>query len=364
MTGAEALRVGAASAQGPLSPAFRIRALLSARELARYGIEMASLPLFETDAIDSRFRSARPLERGRLLREARRSLRRRLAVEPFQVALIQRHVDLLPGLGLERAVMDRRRVVLDIDDAVWHTSSPAAGGSRLAWLKGSARKIRWIARRADHVVAGNELLADWLGQYAERVTVVPSLVELRGVPIRQHRAGAPIVLGWIGSASTARYLPRLTAALSALHGAAPELRFELHTVGAPRPDLPGLDVRSRPWSENAERDLLSRMDIGVMPLPDTPWTRGKCAYKALQYMAAGVPVVADDVGITAEVIGNHVAGLISNGDRQWTEALMTLARDPELRRRMGVEGRRRVEEGYSVERWTPTLAAILRGDTG
>ncbi len=120
-----------------------------------------------------------------------------------------------------------------------------------------------------------------------------------------------------------------------------------------------MEVEERAWSLGAEREALAEMDIGLMPLDDTPWSRGKCAYKALQYMASGIPAVADDVGIVADTIGG--GGHAVAGAEQWLEALDALAGDPDLRARMGEAGRRRVEEEFSPDRWLPTIAAILRG---
>ena len=132
-------------------------------------------------------------------------------------------------------------------------------------------------------------------------------------------------------------------------------------TGAPPPSAIVPACRSEPWSEPREQSFLAEIDIGLMPLPDNPWTRGKCAYKALQYMAAGVPVVADDVGVSAEVIGHGEAGLIAGRNGEWSDHLDELAGDVELRARLGAAGRRRVEQDFSVRRWAPPLAAILRG---
>jgi glycosyltransferase involved in cell wall biosynthesis len=114
---------------------------------------------------------------------------------------------------------------------------------------------------------------------------------------------------------------------------------------------------SVPWSLEAEAAALARMDIGLMPLPDIEWNRGKCGYKALQYMAAGVPVVADDVGVARELVGE--GGVVGE---DWTETLRTLGTDAATRTVLGAAGRARVEHHYSVARWAPTLATLLRGD--
>lgn len=354
----------ALSAQGPLSPAFRVRVLIPSRDLARHGVELHPLPLLPTCEAELRFRAGSPPVRARMLASSRRGLRKRLAETRYDVALVQRQVDLLPGTSLERAATDGRRLVVDVDDAIWLDTTSAARGSRFAVLKDSQRKVRWMARRADAVVAGNEYLAEWLGRYSSRVSIVPSLVEHREVVPRTHAAGGEIVLGWIGSPTTAPQLQGIRGALERVADAAGDLRFSLVVLGGECPPIRGIDVQVRPWSVQEERELLARMDVGLMPLEDAPWTRGKCAYKALQYMAAAVPVVADDVGVSARVVGDGEAGLIPRDAAQWTEAIATLARDPALRQRLGDAGRERVAKEYSVQRWGGPLAAIIRGDDG
>lgn len=279
-----------------------------------------------------------------------------------QTTLIQRQVDILPGRGLERTAIGNRRLVLDVDDAVWLDGASQAGGHRLAAFKRSARKLGWLAERADHVIAGNDYLAEWLGDLAQRVTVIPSLVAPEDVAVRDHAPSDRVTLGWIGSPSTARYLADLAPVLERLAAATPEMRWDLRTVGALVPDMHGMSCWSRPWSLPAERELLAAMDIGLMPLPDDPWTRGKCAYKALVYMSAGIPVVADDVGVTARVVGHDAAGLVARSREDWATALVALGRDVALRARMGREGRRRVVADYSTHAWAPRLAEILRGE--
>jgi glycosyltransferase involved in cell wall biosynthesis len=216
--------------------------------------------------------------------------------------------------------------------------------------------VRWLASRADHVVAGNDILAEYLHRDAERITVVPSLADTDNTALRVHAESDHTVVGWIGSRSTARFLKRLGQLLYQVSLDLKPRSIELIAVGGSAPAIRGVKTRSIPWSKAAEREVLQHIDIGVMPLPDTPWTRGKCAYKAIQYMAAGVPVVADDVGITREVVGD--GGLVATSEIEWREAFEALVTSLPLRRRLGIRGRARVEADYSVRRWAPTLAAI------
>jgi len=218
-----------------------------------------------------------------------------------------------------------------------------------------------LAERADHVIAGSPILAEHLGPFTSSISVIPSLVDPAAIPLRAHAHSPRLVLGWIGSASTAPFLDGIRPALERVAAACPGMELTLLCVGGSTRPVPGLRVESRPWSADAQRDALARMDVGLMPLPDTAWNRGKCAYKALQYMAAGVPVVADDVGIARAVVGDGAAGYTVAGEDAWVDATTALLRDLALRERLGRDGRARVERDYSVERWAPELARILRG---
>jgi glycosyltransferase involved in cell wall biosynthesis len=357
-TGANIAVAIATSGQGASDAAFRVRLELPGRGLVAHGVELELLPLFSAEGA-RRFRGAGALGKARELAGARRRLRRELrgAGEGAPIAFVQRYVDLTPSLALERAAAANRRLVYDVDDAVW-LSGGQTGGHRLAALKGAARKVRWLAERADHTIAGNEVLAEHLSRYSDAVTIVPSLVDPGVHALRAHEQGEMLTLGWIGSPTTAPYLLGIVSVLEKLAKGSPR-PLRLVVVGGSAPRIAGVEVEERPWSPEAERVALAEMDIGLMPLDDTPWARGKCAYKALQYMASGIPPVADDVGVVTDTVGD--AGYAVAGAGQWLEALGALADDPGLRTRMGEAGRRRVEEEFSPARWLPTIATILRG---
>jgi glycosyltransferase involved in cell wall biosynthesis len=127
------------------------------------------------------------------------------------------------------------------------------------------------------------------------------------------------------------------------------------------PSKKGFVVESVPWSVVGELEALKRIDVGLMPMPDNAWTRGKSAYKALQYMSAGIPVVGDDVGVATSVIDPGRGGFVVRNEDEWVEALVRLARDAALRDRLGKHGRQRVERDFSVTRWAPVVAEILKG---
>jgi glycosyltransferase involved in cell wall biosynthesis len=340
-----------------MDAAFRVRLELPGRGLGAYGIALELLPLFPED-LAQRFRGAGALGKVHVLAASRQRLKRDLGEEEgASTVIVQRQVDLAPWLALERAATRGRRLIYDVDDAVW-LSGRQTGGHPASVLKGAARKVRWLADRAEHVLAGNEILAEHLSGYNGRVTVVPSLVDPDSYAARTHEQGETITLGWIGSATTAPYLAGIAPVLERFARSS-DRPVRLLVVGGSVGKIAGVRAEERAWSPQVEREALGEIDIGLMPLVDTPWTRGKCAYKALQYMAAGIPAVADDVGVSATTVGD--GGYAISGAGPWLEALQALAADAGLRARLGDAGRRRVEEAFSPRRWLPTIAAILRG---
>jgi glycosyltransferase involved in cell wall biosynthesis len=362
-TTADKVRVVATGAQGLMSPGFRARVLLFRPELLHYGVRVDPYTLFTQQEFEA-FSHGGVRQRIALLLSARRRLVRQLSGTEggHSVALIQRQADFLPSLGLERRASAGRRLIWDVDDAIWLDASRAAGGHRVAAFKGTTRKVRWLACRADHIVSANAYLADFLSRYSSRITIVPSVVETRAVRPRRHDDHSELVMGWIGSPTTAPYLLRITRVLARVSRELSDRSLRLLIVGGTMPSKNSFAVESVPWSVDNELDALERIDVGLMPMPDNAWTRGKSAYKALQYMSAGIPVIGDDVGVASSVIAAGKAGFVVRHEDEWVEALVTLARDSELRNRLGEYGRRRVEDGYSVKRWTPFVASIIRGE--
>lgn len=258
---------------------------------------------------------------------------------------------------LERSLLARRPYVLDLDDAIFHNydlhlRSPV----RWAW----GRKIDRLMQGAALVTAGNAYLAKRaFSAGARRVEIVPTVVDIERYPPRTRAppGSAPIDIAWIGSPVTVAYLQALAEPLQQL---AAQHRVRLVVIGADAPSLPGVDVVSKPWSVDTEAADIAACHIGVMPLPDSPWERGKCGYKLIQYMACGLPVVASPVGANREIVQQDHNGLLAGDGGQWLRALEQLVKDAGLRQRLGQAGRELVERHYSVQAQTPRLVTMLR----
>ncbi len=207
--------------------------------------------------------------------------------------------------------------------------------------------------------AGNPTLAAHMARYCPKTVIWPSTVDTELYQIPAHDESKPPVIGWTGSRSTQPYLEPVLPELAALQR---EIPFQMLVIGGDL-DLSahGLDGRTVPWSAETEVALTGQIDIGLMPLPDTPWARGKCALKAIQYQALGAPAVVSDVGVNRDVVSDGETGFVVTPGTAWSAPLRRLLTDADLRRRMGAAGRARVKARYSAQVVSRQVADDLRG---
>lgn len=260
--------------------------------------------------------------------------------------------------SIERALMPRGvPLVVDYDDAVFHRYDMHISATVRRLLGG---KLDRLMGSASLVTAGNRYLADRAkAAGALRVEIVPTVVDLTAYTQRPDRVSEEATtIGWIGTPST--WAEYMAPNMSLLAQAAESAGARIVAVGAGRAAEAHPLLDNRPWTEASEVARIHTMDIGIMPLTDTPWSRGKCGYKLIQYMACGLPVIASPVGVNAEIVEHGVNGFLATTKTEWAEALRTLLQDPALRARMGQEGRRKVARDYSLQVWGPRVAQMLR----
>jgi len=284
---------------------------------------------------------------------------------PFKIAaripalFRTRHVDLVwisrmlvQGHQTFERFLQRPRV-MDVDDAIW-----------LNWPFG-----KWAvpnaARHMDAIIAGNNYLANYFQQYCPTVYVVPTCVDISRYQIRPATANEPekFIIGWTGLASNYRFLEPLEPVLARFLQDHPRAQIALLSNKPWQHKLPPDRVTFTSWTPLNEANALHHYSVGVMPLHDDPWSRGKCSFKMLQYMAVALPVIVSPVGMNKEVLEKGDIGFGPNTPQQWYDALDTLYRDWSLQRRLGQKGRQIVESFYSTDTGTRELARIIKMTT-
>ncbi len=257
---------------------------------------------------------------------------------------------LMPGYLTAEPLLGRP-LVFDVDDAVW--LFPPRGEKAAAA----------IAARADVVVAGNRYLADWFSPRARRVCVVPTAVDTERYAPRAEpppREGG-FVIGWTGTSSNLPYLEAIGRPLGRFLSDRPEASLLVLCDRPPSFEgVPSGRVRYLPWSEENEAEALRGIDVGLMPIPDNEWTRGKCGFKMLQYLACSVPAVVSPVGMNAEILGMGKVGLAAAAEDDWYEALSFFRSDAVRAGEYGRAGRKVVESRFSRKVVSGILADIFR----
>lgn len=349
------IRVLGLSLYGPQAASHRVRLAQFQPGLADAGIDLHIQSLLDDGYLQRRFSGRRPSLRSLFVSYGRR-LKALSQAKQFDLAIV--YGDLLPFLPswLEHLQL-KIPFIYDFDDAFFLKYRP--GRLRLFQSLLGDKSDRLMAA-AVAVTAGNTGLAGYASRFNSNVSLLPSVVDTDHFcladPAYVERSGKTFTVGWIGSPSTAPYLDIVRQPLQELARDRP-LRFVV--VGGAAPAISGVEVIEEPWSLKHEVSLIQRFDVGIMPLPDNPWTRGKCAYKIIQCMSCAVPVIASPVGANVEVVPPE-CGMQAESSEQWLASFRHLSDDLELRRKMGTAARQWVEHRYSLRSALPMLIGVIR----
>lgn len=343
------------SRYGNLGASSRIRSYQYLPYLREQGIDVTLAPLLLDDYLRDLYAGKSPGVVSILTAYARR-LGRLMRHKKFDLLWIE--YELFPWLPgwLESLMMSNGTPCLvDYDDAIFHRYDRHSN----PWVRRMlGHKIDAVMRQASTVVVGNEYLRDHAIQAgARRVEVLPTSIDLARYVSPMPVHNALLTIGWIGSPSTTRYLHQVHEALAEVC-AHNQARVVL--IGASELGWVNIPHVIQPWSEDSEVVQLSGFDVGIMPLEDSPWERGKCGYKLIQYMACGRPVIASPVGVNTRIVEHGINGYLAETPRDWVQALTALKSNADLRQQMGTAGRAKVERDYTVQVNAPRLAALLR----
>jgi glycosyltransferase involved in cell wall biosynthesis len=333
---------------GNLAASTRYRLGQYVPSLAAAGIDLEIRSLLGDDYLRRRFAGER-IGPGILVKSAARRLKDLLQQRRYSAAVVYCELmPLMPG-PLESALL-RIPYVYDFDDAFYLRY----GAGKLAPYLGG--KFDRMMRNAAQVTAGSRVLADYASRHNQRTHHLPTVVDTNRYQPARRPQGGPFTVGWVGSPSTTEHLSELVEPLSRIGREGP---VRLVVIGGQAPAVPDVEVIELRWSEADEVRLINSFDVGVMPLIDHPWARGKCAFKLIQYMACGVPGIASPVGANKDVLTPE-CGILAASASEWVEAFRKLRDQPALRQAMGEASRARVESHYSLHQTAPRLEWVIR----
>ncbi len=285
---------------------------------------------------------------------------------------VYRHLSFYDAVCIQRRLLspfefhwirkNSSKVLLDLDDAIMYRSSSSPHPHSLSrWLK-----FRWMVRGSDVVTTGNQFLKNEVLKVDpdKKVFVIPTCIDTNLYPRKKKIFHSKdVVLGWIGTKGNLKYLRRLEPVFEAVHRRFPQVKLKI--VSNDVYDSAHLPVIKKAWKLEDENEDLISFDIGLMPLNDDLWSRGKCGLKIVQYLSVGLPVVCTPVGINSDIIKDGENGFWASTDQEWVDRLSVLIQDEELRHRMGLKGMEMVERGYSLavnsEKFFQVLQNLSRG---
>jgi glycosyltransferase involved in cell wall biosynthesis len=351
------MRILAFAKYGQIAASTRQRILQYLPFLHQHGIEVDVCPLLSDEYL-IKYNKGIPQNRFAIASAYIRRAWQAVSARRYDAIFV--HYELFPYMPavFERLVFSAGKpVIVDYDDAVFHTYDCHPNPVLRRLLTG---KLQSLLSGSAAAICGNRYLAEYAKQFCSNTIVIPTVVDTDlyrpkapHVPPRQ----GPPVIGWLGSPSTWQ---NVEPCLNEILAPVAQQRAQLHVIGANSAFRQVAGVVAKDWSEQSEISDLQAMDIGIMPLIDAPFQRGKCGYKLVQYMACGLPVIASPVGVNTDIVEEGRNGFLASSGEEWRGAIDRLLRDPDLRMRMGQEGRRLAEERYSLAVHQVRMLEVLR----
>lgn len=273
----------------------------------------------------------------------------------YDVILIYRAAAAAGPAFFERLIkLTGKPIIYDFDDAIFLTHTHESN-KLFGWAK-FAKKTNSICRLSDTVTVGNEWLADFARRHNPNVKIIPSSVDTKIYTPKPKRNNEKIVVGWTGSSTSQTHLEKFVPLLREI---SQKLPIEIHIHSDRSPELEDVPFVWHKWSPETEVEIISKFDIGIMPMPDDKWSLGKCSMKALLYMSLAVPTVCSDIGMNRQVIKHGENGFLAKTDDEWFNAIQTLVNNRDMREKMGDKSRETVVEKYSMEICARKFAEVV-----
>ena len=334
------------SRYGNLGASSRVRLYQYIPYLKKENIYVTAVPLFNDDYVKNLYEKNTRKATVVLYSYLKRLLDL-AAIKKYDLVWIEKELFPMLPLWIERIIaLLKIPYIVDYDDAIFHNYDMNANRI-VRFLLGS--KIKKIMRKAALVITGSPYLTEYALNAGANVFEIPTVIDLEKYPIEKPKEPDIFTIGWIGSPSTQMYLLEI---LPALKEFCSKYKSKIILIGANeiiQEKFIGLPVEIVEWSDNTEIESIKKFTIGIMPLCDTPWTRGKCGYKLVQYMGGFLPVIASPVGVNKKIVDNGTDGFLANTKDEWMEAIQNLYHNNKLRERMGTIGRSKIEKAYSLQ---------------
>lgn len=282
------------------------------------------------------------------------------AAKNYDIVFIQREAYLLGTSYFEsKFKKSGAKVVFDFDDAIW-LMDVSDVNKRFGWLKRPTKTAEIVAL-SDLVIAGNPYLADYARTYNPKVIMIPTSVDTEKFKrTKPAEIKDRVCIGWTGSLTTIKHFSLAIPFLKELKKKyGDKIYFKI--IGDPTYSEPELGIKGLKWDKDSEIDDLCEIDVGIMPLPDDAWSRGKCGLKSLEYMALCIPPVVSPVGVNTDIVQDGVNGFVADDTKEWIEKISKLIESAELRKQMGEKARQKVVEKYSVLAHRDTYVKVLNG---
>jgi glycosyltransferase involved in cell wall biosynthesis len=278
----------------------------------------------------------------------------------YDVILIQREAIMTRTTLFERLLAKRKPVIFDFDDAIWKMDVSEAN-QNLKWMKNPKKTAR-IIKHSKLVIAGNDYLQNYAKEFNENTIVIPTTVDtdLFKLGIKEKKA---LTIGWSGSKTTIKHFELATVVLKRIKDQfGDQVTFKV--IGEPNYSNEILGIKGLPWNADTEVEDLNSIDIGIMPLPNDEWSKGKCGLKGLTYMALEIPTIMYSIGVNSEIIEDGKNGYLYHTDEELFTYLSNLISDQKLRENIGKAGRKTVEEKYSVlanrDKYINAITSVLK----
>ena len=267
-------------------------------------------------------------------------------ISDYDIVFVQREALMFRSVYFEKVFSKKTKMIFDFDDAIW-MMDVSEGNKHWRWLKNPA-KTSHIIGLSHMIFAGNLYLANYARQFNKNVKIIPTTIDTEYHRKKTTSPKEKICVGWSGSTTTIKHFRMIENILQKIKERFGD-RIYFKLIGSDTYENIQLGIKGIRWNIQTEIEDLSEIDIGIMPLPDDEWSKGKCGFKGLQYMSLEIPTVMSPVGVNTEIIEDGVNGFLASSEEEWIEKLSFLIESKSLRKRLGDNGRKTVIEKYSVE---------------